>query len=176
MKWHFTSTSIPFFVASWCWDKADYIFHMLIVIWNILHDFMVYSTVIMLDDFYSIVVTWLLRQEERLQTVTPVATPVDPSPSIHTPSTSSIIPAAAFCPPSAPPLSITPGCGKLYLRRDSTTSSCDPADRMEWLTYEVSIQGGIDWACCIWSLNLAKNVWAKREFKATCQYGFWFPL
>ncbi|KAK4302317.1 hypothetical protein Pmani_025583 [Petrolisthes manimaculis] len=87
---------------------------------------------------YNIVVTWLLRQEERLLTVTPVATPVDPSPSIYTPSTSSITTTMTFCPPSAPPpMSITPGCGKLYLRRDSTTSSCDPADRMEWLTYEV---------------------------------------
>lgn len=35
-------------------------------------------------------------------------------------------------------MSITPSCGKLYLRRDSTASSCtDPVDRMEWLTYEV---------------------------------------
>ncbi|XP_069945619.1 BTB/POZ domain-containing protein 17-like isoform X2 [Cherax quadricarinatus] len=80
---------------------------------------------------YNIVVSWLHRQEERLLMPTPVATPGEPPPTLipQTPSTSSVV-----CPP---PISITPSCGKLYLRRDSTTSSCDPMDRMEWLTYEV---------------------------------------
>ncbi|XP_045606440.1 BTB/POZ domain-containing protein 17 isoform X1 [Procambarus clarkii] len=80
---------------------------------------------------YNIVVSWLHRQEERLLMPTPVATPGEPPPTLipQTPSTSSGV--------SPLPLSITPSCGKLYLRRDSTTSSCDPMDRMEWLTYEV---------------------------------------
>ena len=30
-------------------------------------------------------------------------------------------------------------CCKLHLRRDSSTSSFDTVDRMEWLTYEVSV-------------------------------------
>ncbi|XP_047498709.1 uncharacterized protein LOC125045473 [Penaeus chinensis] len=84
---------------------------------------------------YNIVVSWLHRQEERLSLPTPVATPGEPPPSF-VPQSSSSAPEGVFIPP--PPMSITPSCGKLYLRRDSTASSCtDPVDRMEWLTYEV---------------------------------------
>lgn len=84
---------------------------------------------------YNIVVSWLHRQEERLSLPTPVATPGEPPPSFVPQSSSSAL-EGVFIPP--PPMSITPSCGKLYLRRDSTASSCtDPVDRMEWLTYEV---------------------------------------
>ncbi|XP_064121520.1 BTB/POZ domain-containing protein 17-like [Macrobrachium nipponense] len=82
---------------------------------------------------YNIVVSWLHRQEERLSMPTPATTPGEPPPSVilvgQSTSTSTAV--------ASPPLSITPSCGKLYLRRDSTTSSCDTMDRMEWLTYEV---------------------------------------
>ncbi|XP_042865241.1 BTB/POZ domain-containing protein 17-like [Penaeus japonicus] len=84
---------------------------------------------------YNIVVSWLHRQEERLSLPTPVATPGEP-PTTFVPQGSSSAMEGVFIPP--PPMSITPSCGKLYLRRDSTASSCtDPVDRMEWLTYEV---------------------------------------
>lgn len=85
---------------------------------------------------FSIVVSWLVKQSEKIMSPTPVQTPGEP-PTNHgsqTPSTSF----GSHCFPLTPP-SITAACCRLHLRRDSTTSSFDYSDRMEWLTYEVSV-------------------------------------
>ncbi|XP_050738861.1 uncharacterized protein LOC127009649 [Eriocheir sinensis] len=83
---------------------------------------------------YNIVVSWLHQQAEKILSPTPVQTPGEPPTNhgSHTPGTSS----AVHCFPLTPP-SITAACCRLHLRRDSTTSSFDYGDRMEWLTYEV---------------------------------------
>lgn len=89
---------------------------------------------------FSIVVSWLHHQAEKILSPTPVSTPGEPPTShgSHTPCTS----VATHCFPLTPP-SLTAVCCKRNFRRDSTTSSTtsslDYGDRMEWLTYEVSV-------------------------------------
>ncbi|KAG0710387.1 BTB/POZ domain-containing protein 17 [Chionoecetes opilio] len=73
---------------------------------------------------YNIVVSWLHQQAEKLMSPSPVSTPGEPPTGL-----SSYIP--------GPPPSNIISCCKLHLRRDSSTSSLDYIDRMEWLTYEV---------------------------------------
>ncbi|XP_063877167.1 BTB/POZ domain-containing protein 17-like [Scylla paramamosain] len=72
---------------------------------------------------YNIVVSWLHQQAEKLMSPSPVTTPGEPPTGL-----------ASYIPGTT---SSGVSCCKLHLRRDSSTSSFDSVDRMEWLTYEV---------------------------------------
>lgn len=101
------------------------------------------NDLVVLDEMtlYGHVVNWLRRQEERILLPTPANTPGEPPPNLLGTNTSVrclSIPHSSNLNTMLPPPSLTPSsCGKLYLRRDSTASSCDTQDKMEWLTYEV---------------------------------------
>ncbi|CAL4061387.1 unnamed protein product, partial [Meganyctiphanes norvegica] len=94
------------------------------------------NDLVVLDEMtlYGHVVSWLHRQEERILLPTPVNTPGEPPPNILGINTTFYSNLSTMLPP---PSIIPSSRGKLYLRRDSTTSSTDTQDRMEWLTYEV---------------------------------------